>query len=157
MPENEMTGDMFLFARGDSQTAAVPRQITPAARLVELIRSGDQDAFGELYRVFAPMVHGIILARVPRDEVDDIVQDVFISAFKNLGSLREDAAVGGWLAMIARNRAAEFFRTTRHTEELTDGPGGNDDSLARAREILAAIRSCPEAYKETLCCGWLKE
>src|SRR5215470_158730 len=146
MPDSEMTSDLFFFARGESQTAAVPQMITPAARLVDRVREGDEEAFGELYRMFAPMVHGIILARVPRDEVDDIVQDVFISAYKNLQALRESNAIGGWLALISRNQSAEFFRRTRQTEELSENTRHNDDSKTRAREILSAIRSCPDAY-----------
>jgi RNA polymerase sigma-70 factor (ECF subfamily) len=82
--------------------------------------------------------------------VDDIVQEVFISAYKNLRSLRDPNAVGGWLAMIARNHASEFFRHARQTEELAEVSDRNHNSHAKAREILSAIRSCPEAYKETL-------
>lgn len=42
--------------------------------------AGEQKAFDELYRMSAPRVHGIILARVPRDEVEDIVRKVLTSA-----------------------------------------------------------------------------
>ena len=150
MPDGEMTSDLFLFARGETQTAAPPRLANPAARLVERTREGDQEAFGELYGMFAPMVHGIILARVPRDEVDDIVQNVFISAYRNLNTLREANAIGGWLAMIARNQSAEFFRRAKQTEELSEDTSHDDESKTKAHEILAAIRSCPDAYKETL-------
>jgi RNA polymerase sigma-70 factor (ECF subfamily) len=151
MPDNEMTSDLFLFAgSGGGASAAATRLVTPAAQLVERIRTGDEEAFGEFYKLFAPMVHGILLARLPRDEVDDIVQDVFIAAYKNLSSLRNDNAVGGWLAMITRNRATEFFRQSRQTEELIEAPDTRGDLRSRAGEILSAIRSCPEAYKETL-------
>lgn len=145
-----MTGDLFLFGRGESDTAAATRLATPAAALVTRISEGDEEAFGELYRMFAPMVHGIILTRVPRDEADDIVQEVFISAYKNLATLQNKNAVGGWLAMIARNRAVEFFRRLKPTEELSEDAHRLEDPLAKAHEILSAIRSCPEAYKETL-------
>jgi RNA polymerase sigma-70 factor (ECF subfamily) len=150
MPDNEMTGDLFLIAGGGGDTAAAPRLVTPAGRLVERIRGGDEEAFGELYKMFALMVHGILLARVPREEVDDMMQDVFISAHKSLATLRDKNAVGGWMAMIARNRAAEFFRQARQTEELPEISDPANNSHARAGEILSAIRSCPEAYRETL-------
>jgi RNA polymerase sigma-70 factor, ECF subfamily len=151
MPEREMTGNLFLFARSETDTAAaaaLPQKTE--ARLVERIRAGDDDAFGELYRMFAPMVHGIILARVPRDEVDDVVQEVFIAAYRNLDTLRDLSAVGAWLAMIARNRAVEFFRRLRPTEELSEDLSHHDRPLTEAREILTAIRALPEAYRETL-------
>jgi RNA polymerase sigma-70 factor (ECF subfamily) len=150
MPDSEMTSNLFLLARGETKTAEAAPVVKAEARLVERIQAGDEEAFGEFYKMFAPMVHGIILARVPRDEVDDIVQEVFISAYKNLGSLRDKNAVGGWLAMIARNQAVEFFRQTKRTEELSEDLSQNDSSRTRAREILTAIRSFPDAYRETL-------
>lgn len=145
-----MTGNFYLFARSETNTAPTAEKFKAEAVLVDRIRSGDEEAFGEFYRTFAPMVHGILLARVPRDEVDDIVQEVFISAYKNLGSLREKNAVGGWLAMIARNRATEFFRHSRQTEELSENLPVNESRKTEADEILAAIRALPDAYKETL-------
>jgi RNA polymerase sigma-70 factor, ECF subfamily len=149
MSEREMTGNLFFFAKSET-TATVKQEITAEARLVERICDGDEEAFSEFYKIFAPMVHGIILARAPRDEVDDLVQEVFISAYKNLRGLREKNAVGGWLAMIARNRAAEFFRHAKPTEELSENLPEIDNQQTQAREILQAIRALPEAYRETL-------
>jgi RNA polymerase sigma-70 factor (ECF subfamily) len=149
MPDSEITGNMFFFAK--SEQAAEPVQKVPAqALIVERIAAGDADAFGELYKMFAPMVHGIILARVRRDEADDIVQEVFLSAYKNLHNLRDRSAVGAWLAMIARNRAAEFYRHARPTEELSEDLREKENRNAEAREILKAIRALPDAYRETL-------
>jgi len=45
--------------------------------LVLAARDGDRAAFGRLYDRYARMVHGVLLARVPVDEVDDLVQDFF--------------------------------------------------------------------------------
>ncbi|MGI8640230.1 MAG: RNA polymerase sigma factor [Pyrinomonadaceae bacterium] len=151
MPESEMTGNLFLFARSETTaTAPVTEKVKVEARLVERICAGDREAFGELYKIFAPVVHGIVLARVPRDEVADIVQEVFLAAYKNLHTLRDKNAVGAWLAMIARNRAVEFYRQTKPTEELSEDFSGKDNPQTEAREILAAIRALPESYKETL-------
>jgi len=148
MSENEMTGNLFFLSNREAQATAPA--VKPEARLVERICQGDQEAFNELYKMFAPMVHGIILAKVPRDEVDDIVQEVFLSAYKSLHTLREKNAVGAWLAMIARNSAAEFYRYRKLTEELPETLEHHDSPHTEAQEILAAIRSLPEAYRETL-------
>lgn len=148
MPESEMTGKLFLFTNAALRLAPFP--VRAEARLVERICAGDEEAFGELYKIFAPVVHGIILARVPYDEVADIVQEVFLSAYKNLHTLRDKNAVGAWLAMIARNRATEFYRQAKPTEELPEDLRGKDDSQNEAHEILTAIRALPETYKETL-------
>jgi hypothetical protein len=44
-----------------------------SARLARAAREGDRAAFGDLYARYARMVHGILLVRVPRREVDDLV------------------------------------------------------------------------------------
>ncbi|HEX6042870.1 MAG TPA: sigma-70 family RNA polymerase sigma factor [Pyrinomonadaceae bacterium] len=120
------------------------------AVLVGAALAGDRDGFGRLYNLYAPLVHGILLARVPRAEVDDLVQDIFLHAFKKLHTLREATAFGPWIAMIARNRAVDFHRRSRATVEITDDVGGRNTSDSRAAEILEMIRNLPEAYRETL-------
>lgn len=154
MPDSEMTGNLLFFTSRRSETAATTtasEEIKAEARIVERVRAGDQEAFNELYRMFAPLVHGVVLARGARSDVDDIVQEVFLSAYKNLHSLRDANAVGAWLAIIARNRAAEFYRKSPQTEELSeDLTQSNQPNNAEAREILTAILGLPAAYKETL-------
>ena len=123
---------------------------TVEAVLVRAVLEGDRDGFGKLYGLYAPLVHGILLARVPRAEVDDLVQDIFLHAFKKLHTLRDAAAFGPWIAMIARNRAVDFHRRSRETVEINDDLRGSDTHESRATEILELIRNLPEAYRETL-------
>jgi len=122
------------------------------AGLVGAARRGDQGAFGRLYDRYARVVHGLLLARVPRADVDDLVQDVFLAAWNRLEALRDPAAFGGWLSMIARNRATDFHRRSTEHVELPDDLPARDETqaLTEARGILEIIRSLPEAYRETL-------
>src|SRR5437764_8637395 len=142
----------LLLMTGASQAAAPQPALEkpPETLLVEEVRGGDRDAFGQLYDLYAPMVHGILLARVPFDDVDDLVQDVFLSAFKRIHTLREAGAFGGWLAMIARNRAVDFHRRKRETEELPENLARRASVDPEAAEALRLIRTLPDAYKETL-------
>ena len=152
MSELDLTGDGILFVgQAPTKVAAAPvTEISAEARLVARVRAGDREAFGDLYSRYAAMVHGILLAKVPRPEVDDLAQDVFLSAYKNLGGLRNSNAFGPWLAMITRNRAMEFYRRQRKTEELPDEIPVRASKQAEASEVLAIIRTLPDAYKETL-------
>ncbi|HYM12933.1 MAG TPA: sigma-70 family RNA polymerase sigma factor [Bryobacterales bacterium] len=118
--------------------------------LVAAARGGDRAAFGRLYSLYAPMVHGILLARAPRSEVDDLVQDVFLLALRRLPGLRDPAAFGPWLAMIARNRANDYHRRARDSDELPADLARHDPPAAEALEVLEAVRSLPEAYREAL-------
>lgn len=98
------------------------------------------------------MVHGLLLARVPVQDVDDLVQDVFLTAFRRLADLRDPEAFGGWLAAIARRRAVDYFRSTKPTTELgeTDPVGSDGRRIDDALAVLGAIRQLPEAYRETV-------
>lgn len=120
------------------------------ALLVGAAREGDRGAFGRLYDRYARMVHGILLARAPHGEVDDLVQDVFLLALRRLHTLRDTGAFGGWLAMIARNRASDYHRRSPQTEELREDAVGGSNVETEALAILAVIRSLPDAYHETL-------
>ena len=73
-------------------------------RLARAAQDGDKTAFGALYERYACVIHGLLLSRVPRGDVDDLVQDVFLTAWNRLAGLREPAAFGGWLATIAQPR-----------------------------------------------------
>ena len=120
------------------------------ARMVQAVLAGDRDVYGRLYSLYAPLVHGILLARMPRSEVEDMVQEIFLHALKKLHTLRDANAFGPWIAMIARNRAMDFHRQSRDTVEVTEDIAGNAAGETRAAEILEVIRSLPEAYSETL-------
>ena len=126
--------------------------------LVSAARGGDRAAFGRLYDRYAPMVHGILLARVPPREVDDLVQEVFLSALRQLHALREISRFGAWLATITRNRANDYFRRAIPDEKVTEPVDENQPetrSTNHAAEqeaaiILAVVRALPEPYREPL-------
>jgi RNA polymerase sigma-70 factor, ECF subfamily len=124
---------------------------------VRAARGGDRTAFGRLYERYARMVHGVLLAKVPFDVVDDLVQDVFIRALRRVSTLRESESFGAWLAAIARNLANDYHRHAAPEEQLAEDPhdldsvredSGVDKSAAAA--VLDAVRSLPDAYRETL-------
>lgn len=120
--------------------------------LVRRARAGDENAFSALYARYARVVHGLLLARVPRIDVDDLVQDVFFTAWNRLERLRDPAAFGGWLSMITRNRATDFHRQAVDSTVLPEhleAPGAADVT-AEAHAVLDVIRALPESYRETL-------
>jgi RNA polymerase sigma-70 factor (ECF subfamily) len=152
MYKAEATADMLLMTgQGTPAMAPAAAQSSPEALLVKAVLDGNRDSFGRLYELYAPMVHGILLARVPRTEVEDLVQDIFLHAFRKLTTLRDANAFGGWLAMITRNRAMDFHRYARATVEVKEEHAiGDRRKRAKAEEILSVIRSLPDAYRETL-------
>jgi RNA polymerase sigma-70 factor (ECF subfamily) len=125
--------------------------------LVAAAREGDRGAFGRLYERYARMVHGILLGRVPVGEVEDLVQDVFVRAMRQVHTLRDVNAFGGWLATVARNRANDYHRRSVETVEFTEEAPSQAPETPRSSTaggdgaaILGVIRGLPEAYRETL-------
>ena len=121
----------------------------------EAARQGDPEAFRRLHERYAPLVHAVLLARVPAADAEDLVQEVFWTAHRKIATLRDDEAGASWLTTIARNRAIDFLRREgrRRTAELSDELASKemDPQLKlEAAEALDAIRSLPEAYRETL-------
>ena len=122
------------------------------AGLVRRAREGDESAFASLYSRYARVIHGLLLARVPSADADDLVQDVFLTAWKGLDTLRDPAAFGGWISMIARNRATDFHRRTPESADLPADlvAAGDPTAHVEAEAVLASIRGLPAAYRETL-------
>jgi len=126
--------------------------------LVSAARAGDRAAFGRLYERYARMVHGILLARVPPREADDLVQEVFLLALRQLHALRDISRFGAWLGTITRNRANDYFRKAIPDERVTEPVDENhaesrsNDHAAeqQAAMILTVVRALPEPYRETL-------
>jgi RNA polymerase sigma-70 factor, ECF subfamily len=125
---------------------------------VRACQRGQREAFGPLYQRYSPMVHGILLARVPRQDVDDLLHEVFLRALSRLNDLRDASRFGPWLAAIARNIANDYHRDPRaHAEQREDSVAADETSAPgepaetrEASEILEIIRRLPEAYRETL-------
>jgi RNA polymerase sigma-70 factor, ECF subfamily len=122
------------------------------AGLVHAAGAGDRSAFETLYARYARMVHGILLARVRPSDAEDLVQDVFLTAFRKVSRLRSPGAFAGWLAAIARNRAVEYHRALRHDADAfrEARPSRLAHPDTGAFEALEIIRQLPEAYHETL-------
>ena len=147
----------FSIADAANVSAGIAREASDVD-LVRAAQRGDRSAFGALYERYARMVHGILLSRVPPVAVEDLVQDVFLKAMPRLGSLRDADHFGGWLAAIARNHAADFFRQS-HSAQMryedveqveTESTDASGEEKTDAEFVLSAIRQLPEAYRETL-------
>ena len=128
-------------------SAGAPPDTAP---LVEAARRGDREAFGRLYGLYGRMVHGVLLARVPRDDVDDLVQEVFLKALRNLGSLRDPRSFGAWLATLARNAATDRFRRRLPEAALAENLAAPASEEPGTESVLRLIRRLPEAYREPL-------
>jgi RNA polymerase sigma factor (sigma-70 family) len=83
--------------------------------------SGDDAAFEALYRRYARPIHDYVLGIARnRAMAEDITQTVFVRAFEQRGSVREPAAVRGWLYRIAHNCAVNEVSRAMRTDEISE-------------------------------------
>ena len=153
--------EMEPLPRRVGRTAVSGEQSTPEIpedeRMVLEAQDGDRASFGRLYERYARMVHGVLLAKVPVQDVDDLTHDVFLRALHRLSTLREIGKFGAWLAAIARNMANDYHRRAVPKEALTDEAPGNETNPPAtaadenyAARVLEVIRSLPDAYRENV-------
>lgn len=78
--------------------------------LIELVISGEKGAATRFYREFSPKLRRYLSSKLPEGEVEEILQDTFLSAFDSLTLYRGDSSVSTWLISIARHEVADFYR-----------------------------------------------
>ena len=96
-------------------------------RLIELLRVGDERAYEELLTRFQQPVYTLSL-RLLNDEgeASDVVQEVFLKVFRNIGHFRGQSSLKTWIYRITVNEAHNarrwFFRHRRREVELDTDP-----------------------------------
>ncbi|MHC5541109.1 sigma-70 family RNA polymerase sigma factor, partial [Singulisphaera rosea] len=79
--------------------------------VVDAVLRGQHDAFLKIMRAFGLPVRSYVASHVfHMDDVDDVTQDVFFVAFRNLRDYRQGDDFGAWLRGIARKKVSEHFR-----------------------------------------------
>ncbi|MCP2323107.1 RNA polymerase sigma factor (sigma-70 family) [Hamadaea flava] len=85
--------------------------MTSDAYLAQAAAAGDRDAFEQLYRRYRPSLLGLVIRQVgDHHQAEDIVQECFLIAWRDLGSLRDPAAIKTWLFSIAYRHALRSAR-----------------------------------------------
>ena len=91
------------------------RQPVSDDKLIERILAGDREAFDRLYEHYFGRVYSFVRKRLDnRADVEETVQEVFVSVFSCLDSYRREAPLGAWILGIARRTAAGRFKKKRH-------------------------------------------
>lgn len=123
------------------------------AELIEAVKRGDTASFEPLVKKYLPRVFATARRYARReDEVEDIVQEVWVKAFQKLGSFRGEAPFEHWLMRLAvrtcydslrthqRNREKTFSELTEPEQDWLDrfvkDPDSADENAAAARLLV---------------------
>ena len=121
------------------------------ATLVARARDRDVDAFAVLLRRYQRRIHALCYRMLDgaSAEAEDVTQEVFVTAWRRLPELQQDAAFGAWLYRAATNRCLNLLRTRRPTvavEDATAPPAlGPDGDPARSAQNSAAMTALTDA------------
>jgi RNA polymerase sigma-70 factor (ECF subfamily) len=91
-------------------------------QLLDRVRRGDEQAMATLYDRFSRVVYSVSL-RVLRDPAaaEDVLQDVFLGIWRKPESfVSARGSLGGWLAVVARNRSIDALRRRRPSEQVEE-------------------------------------
>lgn len=106
----------------------MPQDAVPLPDLLSRILLGETDLFLHVVRRFELGVRSYLASQLyNQTEVDDLAQEVFITAFRDLKSFRHGEDFGAWLRGIARNRLLTHFRAQQR----------RDSAVERFREDIA--------------------
>jgi RNA polymerase sigma-70 factor (ECF subfamily) len=91
-------------------------------QLLSLVQRGDEQAMASLYDRYSKVVYSVAL-RVLRDPsaAEDVLQEIFMQIWRNPdGFIATRGSLGGWLAVVARNRSIDALRRKRPTDSVED-------------------------------------
>jgi RNA polymerase sigma-70 factor (ECF subfamily) len=106
------------------------------------IRNGDAGAFETLYRQHATRLYNLAGRMVgSSQEADDLLQEIFLLAYRKLGSFRGDSSLGTWLYRLAMNHCLDVLRNRQtrmaHLTDSMDAP--NAAAVAAPGPALGAV------------------
>ena len=129
------------------------------AALLARVQRGDEQAMAMLFDRYSKIVYSVAL-RVLRDAAtaEDILQEIFMQIWRNPGGfVATRGSLGGWLAVVARNRSIDVLRRKKPTEQVEEmqlaSPGNMADESERnlmmeqARVVIAQL---PAEQRKTL-------
>jgi RNA polymerase sigma-70 factor (ECF subfamily) len=141
-------------------SCAIP-QVESSRALAERCQEGDARAYAELLERFGPRIYGFLHHLVGNaHDAEDLTQEVFVKAYRNIDKFDPSRAFDPWLFTIARRTAATFHRRKKPVSPLDDEPAsdapsprGQVESDDDCRRIWAFARALKPRYFEVL---WLR-
>jgi RNA polymerase sigma-70 factor (ECF subfamily) len=106
------------------------------AGLLLLVQRGDEQAMATLFDRYSKVVYSVAL-RVLRDpaSAEDVLQEIFMQIWRNPDSfVATRGSLGGWLAVVSRNRSIDALRRKRPMESVDDIALASNYNLADEAE-----------------------
>ncbi|WP_299440453.1 RNA polymerase sigma factor [uncultured Aquimarina sp.] len=126
--------------------------------LVEKSKSGDRNSQYQLYELYVNAMYNVSMRMIGiKEDAEDIIQDSFVEAFKNLTSFRYESTFGSWLKRIVINKSINHLKSKKiqitplehheyHIREEINEPVNTID----IEKIKKGISLLPQGYKQII-------
>ena len=148
----------------DRRTTAGAMSETELAGLLTQVRAGDADAWGELYRRYAPAMFRFCRRLLPaREDAEDATTEIFMKVRQKLGSYDSSRPFTAWLYKVASNHCWDMLRRRHIRQDLETGdvddlplehPDPNQlqrlEAEHTSKEVRAGLTKLPDRARAAL-------
>ncbi len=126
--------------------------------LIERCKQGEERAYFDLYKLYAKAMFNTALRITgSSEEAEDVLQEAFISAFRNLADYRAEASFGSWLKRIVINKAINALKKRKlelqPEDEKFDAPDMDEEHVIpelTLQRVRAAVMQLPDGYRSVV-------
>ena len=115
-------------------------------KIIDSVLNGNVDDFVVLVNKHREQVFMMVAKRIPPNDIEDVTQEAFIRAFKNLHSFSRKKPFLNWLSIIVLRTCCDYWRKNSKRRELTAPAGKNNNDDLKWLEIIAAEISSEKHY-----------
>lgn len=150
---------------GSQPASPAPEVGLDDATLVVRARDGDMRAFEVLVRRYQGHMYRLAVHMLAsRGDAEDVVQEVFLTAWRRLGQLRDEAAFVGWLYRTTSNRCLNMIRARRPVAETdldkresAEAAGSPERAAQVSEQMIALAAALKRLTPEQRACWLLRE
>ena len=155
---NMLLGSLSLYKTDSLELTATIHQ---HADLVERCKQGDSRTYKELYNHYSKAMFNTSLRILNNAaEAEDVLQEAFLDAFRNIQSFQNRSSFGAWLKQIVVNKSINQLKKKKidfiemekaGVEEWTEDDGPDEkDTQMQVNKVIKAIQLLPHGYRTVL-------
>ncbi len=105
------------------------------SKLIRGLRNGEPEAYRKLYNEYVQKIGRIAKSYIGVDDVEDVIQEVFMKVYKNIRKFRGDSALSTWIYRIAVNVCKDMLLKKRKKREILTSFGLEEDEKAMPEPV----------------------
>lgn len=136
----------------ENHTPHAPPSSEILSQLVERAQQGSREAFERLLSETLPLTRRVAATVLPRDQIDDALQESYLLVFRKLPQLKETAAFKGWFSRIVLRVCYDIKRKSKFNESIPEHLEAKEktDSIVNAIALRNALNRLPAQQRDLL-------